>query len=161
MPRVLKAIRLDRSDMHVFAKAAEPGEVVLPGSFAFQGYGEGDLSGKLRQAFVSGFLSVESFGWTTLATPAEAIEAEIEDLCERLAAHFVEHYGAPDMETARPVARAEIDDMVELASGLAINTLLAVKREFDESGAIREQFHVVTPPAGEIHARVWDVSEDE
>ncbi|NRG18366.1 hypothetical protein HPQ64_11760 [Rhizobiales bacterium] len=161
MPRVLKAIRLDRSDTHVFAKAAAPGEVVLPGSFAFQAYGGGDLSGKLRQAFVSGFLSLETFGWTTLATPADTGEAEIDALRERLAEHFVERYGAPDMDAARPVARAEIDDMIELAGGLAINTLLAVKREFDENGSIREQFHVVTPPAGEIHARVWDVSEDE
>ncbi|MXN67381.1 hypothetical protein GR183_20940 [Stappia sp. GBMRC 2046] len=161
MPRVLKAIRLDRSDVHVFPEAAEPGDVVIPGSFAFQRHGEGELTGKLRQAFVSGFLSLETFGWTTLATPAEVDDAQVDALRERLAAHFVERYGAPDMEAARPVAQAEVDDMIGLAGGLAINTLLAVKREFDESGAIRERFHVVTPPAGEVHTRVWDVSEDE
>lgn len=160
MARILIAIRLDQSDQHVFPAAAEPGDAVIPGAFAFQQYAAGELGGKMRQAFVSGFLSLETFGWTTLATPAEADAAKLDDLTERLARHFVEAHGAPGMDAARPVARAEIDDMSGLAEGLAINTLLAVKRELDESGAIREQFHVVTPPAGEMHSRVWDVTEE-
>ncbi|MBA5776620.1 hypothetical protein H2509_05715 [Stappia sp. F7233] len=160
MPRFLKAIRLDISDVHVFPQAAEPGEPVLPGAFVFHDVRPEDLAGKLRQAFVSGFLSLETFGWTTLATPVDLSDGEIEALTLRLAEHFMSHYGAPSMEAALPVARQEIQDTVELASGLAINALLAVKRERDETGAMREAFHLVTPSGEKPHACVWDVEED-
>lgn len=160
MPRFLKAIRLDVSDMHVFPRAAEAGDPVIPGAFSFHDAAGEALSGKMRQAFVSGFLSLETFGWTTFATPTDLDEERLEALALRLAQHFVAHHGAPGLEAALPVARQEIQDTVELASGLAVNALLAVKREMDEAGAIRETFHLVTPPGEKPHTRVWDVEDD-
>ena len=49
----------------------------------------------------------------------------------------------------------------EIASGLEVNALLAIEREMDEDGTIRERFHLVAHDSSGDHARVWDVSEDE
>lgn len=161
MTRLLRAIRLDISDTHVFPLAAEPGDWVIPGTFAFRNYTDEGLTGKIRQAFVSGFLSLENLGWSTLATPANLSPEERERLTERLAQHFVDEHGAPSLEAARPVALAEIDDACELAAELDLNALLAIQREIDEEGAIHERFHLVTPSDDKSHARIWDVTEDE
>ncbi|MBB98525.1 MAG: hypothetical protein CML67_03135 [Rhodobacteraceae bacterium] len=161
MPKFLKAIRLDASDAHVFPAAAEPGDWVIPGTFAFRAYTQEGLEGKIRQAFVSGFLSLETFGWSTLATPAEISEDERARLVERLAQYFVDEHGAPSAEAAHGVAEAEIADTMELAEELEINSLLAIQREIDDEGAINERFHLVTPPENAPHARIWDVSGDE
>ena len=85
MTRMLKAIRLDLSDTRVFPLAAEPDDWVIPGTFAFRAFTDEGLSGKERQAFVSGFLSLGNFGWTTLATPAEIGDDDRAALVERLA----------------------------------------------------------------------------
>jgi hypothetical protein len=160
MPKLLKAIRLDASDAHVFPVASEPGDWVIPGTFAFRAYTPEGLEGKVRQAFVSGFLSLETFGWSTLATPAEISGEEQERLVDRLAQHFVDEHGAPSAEAARGVAEAEIADAMELAEELDLNALLAIQREIDDEGAIHERFHLVTPPEDAPHARIWDVSGD-
>lgn len=105
MTRMLKAIRLDLSDTRVFPLAAEPDDWVIPGTFAFRAFTDEGLSGKERQAFVSGFLSLGNFGWTTLATPAEIDEEGRAALVERLADHLAAEHGAPSAEAAREVAR--------------------------------------------------------
>ncbi len=161
MTRLLRAIRLDVSDTHVFPLAAEPGDWLIPGTFAFRNYTDEGLSGKIRQAFVSGFLSLGNFGWSTLATPADVSDETRTELVEHLARHFVEEHGAPSLEAALPVAAAEIDDACELAAELDLNALLAIRREIDEDGGIHEQFHLVTPPGDKPHARIWDVTEDD
>lgn len=162
MTRLLKAIRLDVSDAKVFPLAAEAGDWVIPGTFAFRAYTDEGLTGKLRQAFVSGFLSLENFGWSTLATPAEISDEDRERLLTKLCEHFVEEHGAPSIEAARPVAEAELNDTAEIASELDLNALLAISREIDEDdGKIRESFHLVTPPGDAPHTRIWDVTEDE
>ena len=161
MAKLLKAIRFDVSDTHVFPAAAEPGDWVIPGTFAFRNYTEEGLTGKVRQAFVSGFLSLETFGWTTLATPADIGEEDRIRLIDQLARHFVDEHGAPSVEAAMGVAEAEIADAMSLATDLAINALLAIQREIDEDGAIHERFHLVTPPTDEPHTRIWDVTEDD
>jgi len=161
MAKCLKAIRFDVSDTHVFPAAAEPGDWVIPGTFAFRAFTEEGLTGKVRQAFVSGFLSLENFGWTTLATPDEISDEEQARLVARLAQHFVDEHGAPSVEAAMPVAEAEIADACGLADELQINALLAIQREIDEDGAIHERFHLVTPPTDDPHTRIWDVSEDD
>ncbi len=160
MARFLRAIRLDKSDEYAFPMAAQPGDPVIPGSFAFQNVGEGELTGKMRQAFVSGFLSLNTFGWTTLATPADIDEPTRERLALELAQCFMRDYGAPNLDAALAAARREIDDTVELCEGLAINTLLALVREIGDDGMIHERFHVVTPTGEKPHTRVWDVIDD-
>lgn len=160
MARFLKAIRFDKSDEHVFPKAADPGDPVIPGAFAFHREDPGELTGKMRQAFVSGFLSLNTFGWTTLATPFDIDEASRERVTHRLAEILARDYGAPDMDAALAAAGQEIEDTIALCEGLAIDTLLALVREIGEDGLIRERFHLVTPPGDKPHARVWDVVDD-
>src|SRR3546814_2248939 len=67
-----RTIRLDPSDTFVYARAAEPGEWAVTGSFLFFGADPAALAGKERQAFRGGFLGIESFGWSTLVVVTEA-----------------------------------------------------------------------------------------
>ncbi len=76
-----------------------------------------------------------------------------------MAAHFVEHYGAPSLAAAMPAARAE----AEFAAGLCdheVNTLLSVQRDFGEDGIV-EQFRVIQPPLEPVHAKIWEIVEDD
>ena len=107
--RFPRTIRLDSSDLQVFDPAAAAGEPAVPGGFAFAGHEPETLAGKERQAFASGWLGTESFGRASLVEVGEISEAEFFQLVERLARHFVERYGAPDLATALPAAREEAD----------------------------------------------------
>ncbi len=163
MTRMLRAIRFDTSDKMVFPKAADENEWLLPGGFVFSDEPYGDpalLTGKERQAFVSGFLAIGSFGFSTFASVAEASEEDLADCEDCLAAHLISSYGAPNDAAARQAASAEIGFARELADGAALNTLLALKREIGEDGGIKESFHIVTPPGDKPHTRVWDVVEE-
>ncbi|MEI2387115.1 DUF6505 family protein [Breoghania sp. JC706] len=162
MPRFLRTVRLDVSDTHVFERAAEPGEWAVPGGFAFCEMEPEEITGKRRQAFANGFLSLQSFGRASLVEVAQIGKGELEGLVQALAAHFVALYGAPDMAAALPVARGEIAFASELAQGQPLDTLLAVSRGHDESGGIREAFRLVKRPDGApaTHARIWDVVEE-
>lgn len=163
MPRFLRAIRFDQSDAHVFPRAASENDWAIPGSFVFAHgqFGDpADLTGKERQAFVSGFLALGSFGFSTLVSVADAREEDIEACTGLLTGHLLEHYGAPSEEAAHAAAQAEVAFGRELADGLELNTLLALKREIGDDGQIRESFHIVTPPGEKPHARIWDVVEE-
>lgn len=163
MPRLLRAIRFDPSDTHVFPRAAGDAEWAIPGSFVFA-HGRfrdpAELKGKERQAFVSGFLGIGSFGFSTLVSVAEAKEDEIDACVAALSRHLMTYYGAPSEAAARDAAVAEVGFGRELAEGVPLNTLLALKRAIDASGAIKESFHVVAPPGEPPHARIWDIVEE-
>lgn len=155
-PRV---IRLDTSDPRVFEHAAQPGEPAVPGSFAFADADPDTLERKQLLAFASGWLGTESFGRATLVEVAEIEEAEFFQVVERLARHFVQAYGAPDLASALPVAREEAD----YAAGLCehkLHTLLAVEREPGPDG-IRERFKVIQPHRAQDHARIWEVADED
>ncbi|WP_321341561.1 DUF6505 family protein [Breoghania sp.] len=160
MPSFLRTIRLDTSDSQIFEAAAGPGEWAVPGGFEFCEMEPSEIRGKTRQAFANGFLSLETFGRSTLVMVAEIAENELEALVQALAMHFVGVYGAPDMASALPVARGEVDFAVELAQGQPLNTLLSVSRAHDDAGGIREEFRVMPSPTSVQHALVWDVVED-
>jgi len=163
VPRFLRAIRFDQSDTHVFPRAAGENDWAIPGSFVFAHGRFGDpaeLTSKERQAFVSGFLALGSFGFSTLVSVADAREDDIAACADLLTGHLLEHYGAPSETEARAAAEAEIAFGRELAEGANLNTLLALKREIGEDGRIRESFHIVTPPSDKPHARIWDVVEE-
>ena len=137
-----RAIHFDESDMRIFYSPARTGEWCISGGFEFSNWGEADLAGKARQAFANGWLGVETFGRVTFVAVTRIEEAELEALARRLAAHFVEIYGAPSVEAALGVAREELAQMAELCADHPANTLLAVARELTEAG-VKEAYRAI------------------
>ncbi len=143
--RFLRALRLDDSDDSVYPRAAAAGEWVVPGTFVFT-FGERDpsqLESGERLAFRQGFLGLNSFGWSTLAVVVEMPAAERRQVLERLARHFVEQYGAPDMDAAMQEAREEVAFCESLCTP-DINTVLSLQRDL-ESGEVHESYRVHRP----------------
>ena len=79
MTKLLRTIRLDPSDTFAFEKAAEPGEWAVPGSFLYYGEDIAALKGKAKVAFRSGWLGLDTFGWSTIAIVTEANAGERDD----------------------------------------------------------------------------------
>ena len=157
--RFPRTIRLDASDEEVFEHAAAAGEWAVPGAFAFAHTPPEELRGKTGQAFAHGFLGTESFGWSTFAAVAQITPAGLEGVIEALARHFVDHYGAPSIEAARPAARAEAAFAQSLCEP-KVNTLIAVERALGPDGIV-ERFRTIEPLAGGRHARIWSILRDD
>ncbi len=153
-----RCIRLDNSDINIFHRAAAPGEWLVTGTFAYVDRNLADLDNKTTLAFHTGWLGCEAFGHATLAEVADISEAEFFQVVERLARHFVECYGAPDLVNALPVARAEADDAAGLCAH-KIGTLLALERCAGDDG-ITERVRLVVPARAKDHARIWDTAAD-
>lgn len=143
MLRLPRTIRLDPSDTFVFERAAEPGEWAVSGAFVFWNRDAATLGQKQRVALRSGFLGIDSLGWSTLAIVTEATEAEGQAMVERLAGKLLEKFGAPDFEAARLAAEEEVAFAASLCEH-PLQTLLAVQRSV-EHGAIRERFRTLKP----------------
>ena len=160
--KFLRTIRFDETDTRVYPLAAEAGEWSLPGGFEFAQSKPGELTGKAKQAFANGFLGLGTFGRSTFATVSETTAVELALIETLVARHFMERYGAPDETQAQAAARDEIAFVSELCASASINTVLTVRRRFDENGQIREEFRVITPPSGEAaHTRIWKVETDD
>jgi len=142
--RLPRTIRLDRSDEVIFAPPAAPGEWAVPGTFLFAGRPSESLGRKERVAFRSGFLGVDSFGWSTLVTVSIARPEERAGAVQALARQFVDTLGAPDLATALPAAEEEISLAEDLCRGHYEGTLIALHRTEDDAG-IREQFRTLKP----------------
>jgi hypothetical protein len=163
-----RTIRLDASDSVVFARAAEPGEWAVPGTFLYWGRPAESLSRKEAIAFRSGFLGVESFGSSTLVVVQEASAEERASMVATLARGLVAHLGAPDSATATPAAEEEVALAESLCRGHAPNTLIALHRARDGDD-IREQFRTLRPRqetafgAGYLHGhdRAFHVVEED
>jgi hypothetical protein len=138
-----RTIRLDASDAVVFARAAEPGEWAVPGTFLFAGRDPASFSRKEQIAFRSGFLGVGSFGFSTLIIVQPATEEEREQMIVALSRQLVTHLGAPSEEIARPAAEEEVALAQDLCRGHAENTLVALHRSVNDDGAIHEQFRTL------------------
>lgn len=145
--RLLRTIRLDASDTVVFAQAAEPGEWAVSGAFLFAGREVEALSRKERIAFRSGFLGIGSWGHSTLAMVSEASAAERAAAVAALAEGLVRHFGAPDVATALPAAEEEVAYAEELCAGHGVGTVIALHREAEADGGIRERFRTLRPRA--------------
>jgi hypothetical protein len=139
--KLLKTVRADPSDTFVFDKAAEPGEWAVSGALMFARRDPATLTGKARAAFRAGFLGIDSLGWSTLARVVEASEEDRSAAIELLAARLVEHFGAPDVTTARPAAEEEIAFAASLCDHPA-GMLVAVSRRC-EDGVTREAFRTL------------------
>ncbi len=157
--RFPRVVRLDSSDSQVFQRAAEAGEWAVSGSFEFIERNPESMETKERRAFQTGWLGTQTFGRATLVEIAEIDEASFYQVVERLARHFVERHGAPDLVSALPAAREEADD----AAGLCeqkLHSLLTLERELSDVGIV-ERFHVVHPERADEHAKIWQILPDE
>jgi hypothetical protein len=143
MLKLPRTIRLDPSDTFVFERAAEPGEWAVSGAFVFWNQDPATLAQKQRVALRSGFLGIESLGWSTLAIVTETTEAERQSVVDRLATQLRKKFGAPDAEAARGAAEEEVAFAASLCDHPA-QTLLAVQRSI-EDGEIRERFRTLKP----------------
>jgi hypothetical protein len=155
MLKLPRTIRLDPSDTFVFEHAAEPGEWAVSGGFVFWNRDPATLGPKQRVALRSGFLGIDSLGWSTLAVVTEATEIERQAAVARLTAQLMANFGAPDIEAAQAAATDEIAFASSLCDH-APQTILAVQRTV-EDGEIRERFRTlkprpVEPGADRLHA---------
>ena len=146
----------------MFERAAEPGEWAVSGAFAFWSGDPSKLEGKARSVFRSGFLGVESLGWSTLVQIVEASEADRAKLVELLAQQLVAHFGAPDLATAAAAAEDEVA-FVESLCTQPRDTLIAVQRSY-EDGNVREAFRTLRRregAKGNLPARAFSFMEVE
>lgn len=144
-----RAIHFDESDQRIFHSPARTGEWCISGGFEFSNWEEGDLTGKARQAFANGWLGCETFGRVSCVAVTKIEENEFVALADILAQHFVDIYGAPDIETARPVALEELGQMADLCAEQAANALLTVSRELTQAG-VREAYRIVEAPEADL-----------
>lgn len=157
--KLMRTIRLDTSDTFVFEQAAEPGEWAVSGAFVFWDGDAAKLEGKTRAAFRSGFLGVQSLGWSTLVQIVEAKEEDRRGVVETLAKRLVERFGAPDLGAARKAAEEEVAFAQSLCDHPA-DTLVAVHRAC-EDGAVREAFRTLRPKGGPKPLRAFSFLEVE
>ena len=166
MLKLPRTIRLDPSDTFVFERAAVPGEWAVSGAFVFWNQDPATLGQKQRVALRSGFLGIDSLGWSTLAVVTEATEANRQAMVERLAAQLLDKFGAPDLKAARLAAEEEVAFAASLCDH-APQTLLAVQRSV-ENGETRERFRTLKPRQAaadadrlHAHARAFTFHEVE
>lgn len=149
--KLARTLRLDVSDDNVFEKPAPSGEWAIPGGFEFSNWTEAELKGKARQAFSNGWYSIESGGRASFVGVCDITEAELEQLRRTLAQTFVEHYGAPDIDAAWPVACEEIDQMRSMCEDFEDNTLLMVSRRLTGLG-VEETYRSRAPKDASLEA---------
>ena len=158
--KLARAIHFDESDQRVFHSPARTGEWCISGGFEFSNWSEADLEGRAKQAFSNGWLGAETFGRVSFVAVTKMEPVEHAALVQGLAQHFVDMYGAPSIDAARPVAEAEIAHMAELCDEHAPNTLLTVSRELTEAG-VKESFRVIEPQEAELTLLAVHGSLDE
>jgi hypothetical protein len=149
--KLARTIRLDESDDNVFERPADAGEWAISGGFEFSNWDENNLTGKPRQAFSNGWLSLESFGRATVVAVTSITDSEYQSLTAKLAQHFVDLYGAPDIDAALPVAKDELDHMQSMCEDHDDNTLLMVSRTLNDSG-VHESFRFNSPQSASLDA---------
>jgi hypothetical protein len=157
--KLLRTIALDASDTFVFDVPAEPGDWAVSGTFRFCDRDPATLSGKDRSAFRSGFLGVQSWGWSTLAQIVPATDDDRRAVVELLARQLLERFGAPDLETARLAAEEEVGFAQSLCTH-PISTLIAVHRSAGD-GEVRESFRRLQLREGQGHGKAFSFMEVE
>lgn len=153
-----RTIRMDASDVNVFDRAAEPGEWAVTGTFNFVDDMPDDMPRKRKLAFASGWLGVDSFGWSTLVQVAHADDEAYELVIRAVASHLFQDYGAPGMVEALDAARGVVDEVASLCADQDAGTVLALQRDADLSG-IAERVRVVNK-TDTMHAPVWSIADD-
>ncbi|OAF14916.1 hypothetical protein AYJ54_40800 [Bradyrhizobium centrolobii] len=157
--KLLRTIALDPSDTFVFDVPAASGEWAVSGAFRFCDQDPAHLSGKARAAFRSGFLGVQSWGWSTLVQIVPATEDDCRTLIELLARQLVDRFGAPDLATARTAAEEEVAFARSLCAH-PISSLIAVHRSVSD-GEVRESFRRLQLRKGQGHGKAFSFMEIE
>ncbi|WP_187428882.1 hypothetical protein ROLI_016630 [Roseobacter fucihabitans] len=158
--KLARAIHFDESDTRVFASPARTGEWCISGGFEFSNWSEGDLTGKAKQAFTTGWMGAETFGRSSFVAVTQIEENERDAIAQTLAQHFVDIYGAPSLEAAMGVAMEEINQMIDLCEDQAFNTLLTVTRELTPAG-VKESYRMIEPQDAGIEQFAIHGSLDE
>lgn len=144
MPKLLKAVRLDDSDDHVFrgCGAAGDGDAVTTGGFAVCDFENAPRCDPACHCGAS-FLAVGSRARCSIAEVVEVTDAQVEEQVEALAWHLVRAYGAPSWEAAHRVAAEEVHHTMDVCETLAPEVWITVKRaRAPGSEALEEQYAV-------------------
>ena len=157
--KLLRTIALDASDTFMFDAPAISGEWAVSGAFRFCDQDPAKLGGKARAAFRSGFLGVQSWGWSTLAQIVPATEDDCQALIEILARQLVDRFGAPDIAIARTAAEEEVTFAQSLCTH-PISSLIAVHRSARD-GEVHEAFRRLQLREGQRHGKAFSFMEVE
>ena len=144
MPKLLRAVRLDDSDDHVFRScgAASEGEWVVTGGYAVCDFDRAPQCDPACHC-ESSFVSLASRKRCSIAEVAEVTEPELEEQVEALAWHLVRNWGAPTWEAAHAVAEEEVRHTAEVCETLQPEVWITVKRARRASDeALEEQYAV-------------------
>jgi hypothetical protein len=144
MPKLLRAVRLDDSDEHIFRAcgAAKDGEPVVTGGYAVCDFAAAPRCDPPCHCG-SSFVAIGSRARCSIAEVVEASEADAEAQVEALAWHLVKVWGAPSWEAARRVAEEEIRHTSDVCETLAPEVWITVKRTPNAgASALEEQYAV-------------------
>jgi hypothetical protein len=144
MPKLLRAVRLDDSDEHVFRAcgAAKDGEPVVTGGYAVCDFANAPQCNPACHC-ESSFLAVGSRMRCSIAEVVEVSDADLEGQIDALAWYLVKGWSAPSWEAARRVAEEEVRHTSEVCETLAPEVWITVKRTPNADGsALEEQYAV-------------------
>ena len=143
MPKLLRAVRLDDSDEHVFKAcgAAAEGEWVVSGGYAVCDF-ENAPRCEPRCRCESSFVALASRRRCSIAEVAEVGDDELEQQVEQLAWHLVRAWSAPSYEAARAVAEEELRHTAEVCETLSPEVWITVQRARGPGGELEERYAV-------------------
>lgn len=144
MPKLLRAVRLDDSDDHIFRAvgAAKDGEPVVSGGFAVCEFDTAPRCDPPCHCH-SSFLAINSRARCSIAEVREVTAEELEAEIEAFAWHLVKAWNAPSWEAARSLAEEELRHTAEVCETLAPEVWITVKRARTADGTgIDEQYSV-------------------
>lgn len=143
MAKLLRAVRLDDSDDHIFrgCGAAREGEPVTTGGFATCDF---DRAPRCEPAChcESSFLALASRSRCSIAEVVEVDEAELEQQADALAWHLVRAWNAPSWDAARRVAGEEIAHTAGVCEALSPEVWITVRRTRNAAGDLEERYDV-------------------
>jgi hypothetical protein len=144
MAKLLRAVRLDDSDDHIFrgCGAAKDGEPVVSGGFAVCDFAKAPACDPPCQCQAS-FISIGSRARCSIAEVREVSEDELQAEIEAFAWHLVRAWNAPSWEAAHAVAEEEVRHTAEVCETLSPEVWITVKRTPNADGtAVEEQYSV-------------------
>ena len=144
MPKLLRAVRLDDSDDHVFRScgAAKEGDWLVTGGYATCDFETAPRCDPPCHCS-SSFVAIGSRARCSVAEVTELSDADLEAQVEALAWHLVKAWGAPSWEVARRAAEDEVRHTAEVCETLSPEVWITVKRAKSADGAALEEQYAV------------------